>query len=236
MSKIICVSGDSYTQEYFQKPEDRWSNKIGATHNIAMGGAGNDRIFNATLKFLNEITPDVLIVGWSTTARASLYHKNGGRIIVAPHRCFNESTTEDHEDIQKFYYSNLHNDYVSFYNTLNYMVFLQDYCKAKNIKLRYFRSVMYEKLDYKSLKDVSYHAYYNDSTPEIARQGVEQHIKLLQETIRKLDKDIWIKEFWYSMHDHIVKEHNYVPPGTYGKALPVGAVAGWAEVVKRSIM
>ena len=116
------------------------------------------------------------------------------------------------------------------------MVFLQDYCKAKNIKLRYFRSVLYEKLDHKSLKDVSYNAYYNDSTPEIAKQGVEQHVKLLQEIIRKLDKDIWVKEFWCSMHDYMVKEHNYVHKGGYGYALPVEAVAGWAEVVKRSII
>ena len=59
MTKIICVSGDSFTHENQQKSEDRWSTHIGATYNIAMGGAGNERIFHSTLEFLNEITPDV---------------------------------------------------------------------------------------------------------------------------------------------------------------------------------
>ena len=128
MTKIVCVSGDSFTHEYLQKHENRWSTQIGATHNIAMGGAGNDRIFNSTIEFLNHTTPDVLIVGWSSTVRGSLSHTDGSRLIVAPHRCFNENTSEDREDIKDFYYKNLYNEYVNFKNALNYMLFLQEYC------------------------------------------------------------------------------------------------------------
>ena len=59
---------------------------------------------------------------------------------------------------------------------------------------------------------------------------------MLQEIIDKLDKNIWVKEFWCSMHDYMVEEHKYVHKGGYGYSLPVEAVAGWAEEVKRSIM
>lgn len=233
MTKIVCVSGDSFTHEYLQKPEDRWSTQIGATHNIAMGGAGNDRIFNSTIKFLNETTPDTLIIGWSSTARGSLYHREGSRIIVAPHRCFDEETGEDYENIKKFYYMNLHNDYVNFTNTLNYMIFIQDYCKSKNIKLRYFRSVMTQTLDKKSLLQTAESAYMNKNDPEIHKQGIQHNYENLIELIQKLDKEIWIKEFWYSMKDRITQKFPGQIKAGYGHALPVLAVKDWAELVKR---
>jgi hypothetical protein len=235
MPKIICVSGDSFTQEYLQKPEDRWSTHIGATHNIAMGGAGNDRIFNSTLKFLNKTTPDVLIVGWSSTARGSLYHTNGARVIVAPHRCFNEETGEDYDNMKKFYYSNLHNDYVNFTNVLNYMIFLQEYCKTKKIKLFYFRSIMNEKLDRESLMKVSESAFMNKSDPDMHKQGIIYNCNLLLKLIEKLDKNIWINEFWYSMREHIDKKFpNQIMPG-YTHALPKEAVKNWGELVKKHL-
>jgi hypothetical protein len=233
MTKTICVSGDSFTQEYLQKPEDRWSTHIGATHNIAMGGAGNDRIFNSTIKFLNETTPDTLIIGWSTTARGSLYHKNGNRVIVAPHRCFDESTGEDFDNIKKFYYSNLHNNFVNFVNVLNYMIFIQEYCKFKSIKLLYFRSVLLEQVDPQSLMEISQSAPMSRDNEEIIKQGIIHNSNKLTKLINKLDKDIWIKEFWYSMLEHI--DNNFpgqIKPGT-GHALPVEAVKHWGELVKK---
>ena len=233
MPKIICVSGDSFTQEYLQKPEDRWSTHIGATHNIAMGGAGNDRIFNSTLKFLNEITPDILIIGWGSTARGSLYHKSGSRVIVAPHRCFDEATGEDYDDIKKFYYSNLHNDFVNFTNVLNYMIFIQEYCKTKSIKLLYFRSILHEQIDSRSLMEISESAHMSRSDPEITKQGIKHNANELSKLIDKLDKDIWIKEFWYSMREHIGKKFPGQIKTGYTHALPIEAVKDWGELVKK---
>lgn len=233
MTKIICVSGDSFTQEYLQRPEDRWSTLIGATHNIAMGGAGNDRIFNSTIKFLNETTPDTLIIGWSSTARGSLYHREGNRIIIAPHRCFDESTGENYDDIKKFYYTNLHNDFINFTNVLNYMIFIQEYCKSTKIKLRYFRSIMDEKLDRESLIKISKSAPMSKNTPEIMEQGVKHNSNELVKLINKLDKDIWIKEFWYSMREHIDQKFPGQIKTGYTSALPVQAVKDWGELVKQ---
>lgn len=233
MTKIICVSGDSFTQEYLQKPKDRWSTHIGATHNIAMGGAGNDRIFNSTLKFLNETTPDILIIGWSSTARGSLYHNSGSRVIVAPHRCFDEQTGEDYDDIKKFYYSNLHNDFVNFVNVLNYMIFIQEYCKSKSIKLLYFRSVMTEQIDQQSLEKISESAFMSRDNPEITKQGIKHNSNELTKLINKLDKDIWIKEFWYSMKEHIDNNFPVQTKIGFAHALPVEAVKHWGQLVEK---
>jgi hypothetical protein len=233
MTKIVCVSGDSFSQEYLQKFEDRWSTHIGATHNIAMGGAGNDRIFTSTLEFLNQITPNILIIGWSSTSRGSLYHSDGSRLIVAPHRCFNENTAEDHEEIKNFYYKNLFNEYINFKNALNYMVFLQEYCKSKKIKLLYFRSVMSEKIDLKSLMKISESAYMNKDNPDIHKQGIKHNYNELIKLINKLDKNIWIKEFWYSMFEHIIQKFPGQMKTGYTHALPVEAVKDWGELVKK---
>ena len=235
MTKIICVSGDSFTQEYLQKSEDRWSTHIGATHNIAMGGAGNDRIFNSTLKFLNETTPDTLIIGWSSTARGSLYHNSGSRVVVAPHRCFDEQTGEDYDDIKKFYYSNLHNDFVNFVNVLNYMIFIQEYCKSKGIKLLYFRSVMTEQIDQQSLMKISESAFMSRDNPEITKQGVKHNSNELTKLINKLDKDIWIKEFWYSMKEHIDNNFPVQTKIGFGHALPIEAVKHWGQLVQKHL-
>ena len=233
MDKIICVSGDSFTQEYHQKPEHRWSTHIGASHNIAMGGAGNDRIFHSTMTYLNEITPNVLIVGWSSTARGSLFHTQGTRVIVAPHRCFDEETSADYPDIKDFYYKNLHNHFINFTNTLNYMIFLQEYCKNKKIKLLYFRSILDEELDDDSLKQIASTAFMSRANKDIERMGIESHVEKLKSLIAKLDKDIWIKQFWYRMYDHIVGKYpNSIKTG-YTHALPIEGVRDWGELIKK---
>jgi hypothetical protein len=67
--------------------------------------------------------------------------------------------------------------------------------------------------------------------PEITKQGIKHNSNKLTKLINKLDKDIWIKEFWYSMKEHI--DNNY--PGQMkgpAHALPINAVKDWGEIVK----
>lgn len=230
MQKIICASGDSFTQEYHQAPSDRWTNLIGVTDNIAMGGASNARIFHKTIEYLSTRTPDVLIIGWSSTARDMLHTSDGQNLIVAPHRCFSEDTGVDYDEIHKFYYKNLFNEFVVFEKTLNYMIHLQEFCKLKNIKLLYFRSVMAIELN--ELEKIAEKAYMIATDANIKAQGIKHNVKILQNLISKLDKNIWIGEFWLSMLNFIVSK-NYVMPIGFDKPLPKEAVKEWAVLVKK---
>lgn len=233
MSKIICVSGDSFTQEFHQKNEDKWSVKIGANDNIAMGGASNDRIFYSTIEYLNRKTPDILIIGWTVLSRGMLHRNNGSKVIITSHRAFDEQTAENLDEFKKFYYTNIQNDFVSFRNVLNYMIFLQEYCKNKKIKLLYFRSVLEVELTDASLTHVADSAFMDANDPTVKMQGVRYNCEQLKKLINQLDKNIWIKEFWYSMKDHMQKIYgDQFVPG-YDKSLPVAAVSDWADLVKR---
>jgi hypothetical protein len=233
MSKIICVSGDSFTHEFHQKNEDKWSVKIGANDNIAMGGASNDRIFYSTIEYLNKKTPDILIIGWTILSRGMLHRNNGSRVIITSHRAFDEQTAENLDEFKKFYYTNIQNDFVSFRNVLNYMIFLQEYCKNKKIKLLYFRSVLDVELTDASLMHIASSAFMNSNDLTIKTQGIRHNCEELKKLINQLNKNIWIKEFWYSMKDYMNKDYaDQFVPG-YDKSLPVAAVNDWANLVKQ---
>jgi hypothetical protein len=233
MSKIICVSGDSFTHEFHQKNEDKWSVKIGANDNIAMGGASNDRIFYSTIEYLNSKTPDILIIGWTVLSRGMLHRNNGSRVIITSHRAFDEQTAENLDEFKKFYYTNIQNDFVSFRNVLNYMIFLQEYCKNKKIKLLYFRSVLDVELTDASLMHIASSAFMDASDTNMKMQGIRHHCEELKSLIDQLDKNIWIKEFWYSMKDHMKKDYAEQFVLGYDKNLPVAAVNNWANLVKQ---
>jgi hypothetical protein len=233
MSKIICVSGDSFTHEFHQKNEDKWSVKIGANDNIAMGGASNDRIFYSTIEYLNSKTPDILIIGWTVLSRGMLHRNNGSRVIITSHRAFDEQTAENLDEFKKFYYTNIQNDFVSFRNVLNYMIFLQEYCKNKKIKLLYFRSVLDVELTDASLMHIASSAFIDASDTNMKMQGIRHHCEELKSLIDQLDKNIWIKEFWYSMKDHMKKDYAEQFVLGYDKNLPVAAVNNWANLVKQ---
>ena len=92
---------------------------------------------------------------------------------------------------------------------------------------------MTETLDKKSLLETSESAFMNKDNADIRQQGIQHNYRNLLQLIEKLDKDIWIKEFWYSMKDRIIEKF----PGQIKigdtHALPVPAVKDWAELVKK---
>lgn len=234
MAEIICVNGDSFTQEFYQKPEDKWTTHIGATHNLAMGGASNDRIFNTTIEYLNQQTPNTLIIGWTDPGRGALSYHDGSRLIITPIRCFNEETAQDHNDILEFYYKKIHNDFASFRKTLDQMLFIQDYCRTKGIKLLYFRSVMTNKIDEQSLTEVAKKAYMSRADANIERMGIKYNLNILKSLIDRLDRSIWVKEFWFSMRDYIWANFD---TSNYGHEtpLPAEAVKAWGEIVSKHL-
>ena len=94
---------------------------------------------------------------------------------------------------------------------------------------------MSEKLDRQSLMNVAKSAYMNRDRPDIEEQGIKHNYNELVKLIDKLDKTIWIKEFWYNMYAHIGKKFPGQIKIGYTHALPVEAVRDWGELVKKHL-
>ena len=201
MPQQIVTNGCSFTQELYLDKEDRWSTKIGAVENLALGGGSNERILHTTIDYLNTNNPDVLIIGWTDTDRFMLPNINGSRIVVTPVHTFDENLGNDCDEHSKFYYKYCHNEFVNFKNTLQYMIHTQEYCKAKQIKLLYFKSFS-RSLSDEYLTGLAKNAFMSRESADIERMGIQFNTKVLKDLIAKLDTSIWIKELWYSMEKH----------------------------------
>ena len=227
MAQHILTNGCSFTQELHLDPKDRWTTKIGATKNLALGGGSNERIFYTTIEYLNVHKPDVLVIGWTNPDRFMLPNSNGSRVVVTPVHTFDENGGGDCDEHSKFYYKYCHNEFVNFKNTLQYMIHLQEYCKARQIKLLYFKS-FFKIIDDTYLTGLARNAFMSHENKDIERMGIQTNTNDLKDLIAKLDTSIWIKELWYSMEGHCIDYpvHYLIHPG-----IEVSSV--WAELVKK---
>lgn len=201
MPKLIVANGCSFTEEYYLAKQDRWTTKCGVDVNLALGGGSNERILYTTLEYLNHSTPDVLIIGWSGTGRFMLPSADGSRIVITPNRTFDENHGSDRKEFAEFYYRNCNNEFTGIERTLNYMLHLQMVCELRNIKLLYFNGLLPDIND-GDLKRMASAAYMSREEEDIERMGIQHNLRKLKGLINKLDKDIWINKFWYSMKEH----------------------------------
>jgi len=201
MSKLIVSNGCSFTQEYYLNAEDRWTHKCGVNANLALGGGSNERILYTTLEYLNHTTPDILIIGWTGTQRFMLPSANGSRIVITPGHTFDENLGGDESKFSEFYYRNCHNEFTGLERTLNYMIHLQSVCELKGIKLLYFNAVLPD-LTEDSLISLSSKAFMSRPDKDMEHMGIQYNLNKLKVLIDRLDNNIWIHKFWYSMTEH----------------------------------
>ena len=223
----IVTNGCSFTEENYLNKEQRWTTKIGVKTNLAHGGSSNERIFYTTIEYLNAHKPDMLIIGWTNPDRFMLPNSDGSRIIITPVHTFDENSGKDCDAHSKFYYKHCHNEFVNFKNTLEYMIHLQEYCQAKDIKLRYFKSFS-TNINDEFLTTLSSRAFMSHENEDIERMGTQFNLNVLKELISKLDESIWIKKLWYSMEEHCkdFPSHDTSHPGVEGSN-------NWAEFIKK---
>lgn len=226
MPKKIVVNGCSYTQEYHLQEKYRWSNLMGCDINLAHGGGSNDRIFHTTIEYINQNSVDTLVIGWTDPNRAMCYSSKGSRIIITPGHTFDEQLGTNEYDIHKFYYKNLHNSFIAFQNTLNYMIHLQEHCRLKSIKLLYWNARL-PNLNEQLLFELSTQAFMSRIDKNTEIQGIKYNKTILEKLIAKLNKDIWIKEFWYGIDTHC-KDFPWRDDGHVGEE----GSAHWADLVK----
>ena len=201
MPQKIVTNGCSYTQELYLDKKDRWTTKIGAVDNLALGGGSNERIFYTTIEYLNHNKPDILIIGWTSMERFMLPGSNGSRLVITPLHSFDEQLGGDESAIAKHYYKHCHNQYSSLERTLNYIIHLQQVCELKHIKLLNFTSYL-DPITDDYLQEISKDAFMSRSDEDTKRMGIQHNYKRLKKLVDLIDKKLWIKEFWYSMARH----------------------------------
>jgi len=226
---MIAANGDSFTQEFYLDIKDRWTTKIGVEHNLALGGSSHERVLKTSIDFLNRNYPKIYIIGWPIYNRAMLPLSNGSVCRITRGFSIDENTTEKDESIDKFYYTQCYNEYYHFKNRLEYMIFLQNFCEAKKIKLLYFLS-MQENVDDKFLVKISENAFMNKSTNDTTEQGIKYNFNILKELVQNIDNKIWIEKPWYSMQEHT---KNF-PKEKDGHPAEEGS-RHWADLVKNYI-
>ena len=227
MTKSIVSNGCSFTQELYLNKPDRWTTKCGVTTNLALGGGSNERIFYTTIEQINLSRPDVIVIGWTQPERFMLPNANGSRVVITPIHSFDENTGEGKEAYSKFFYKYCANEFTSLERTLNYMLHLQQVCESMRIKLLYFNAWLPE-ITETSLRQIASSAYMSREDRNVERMGIEFNFKKLNDMIDRLDKDIWIKQFWYSMTEHCKD----FPREKDGHPAEAGS-AYWASLVKQ---
>jgi hypothetical protein len=226
MPNKIVVNGCSFSQELYLPIEDRWSTHIGCHTNLAHGGGSNDRIFNTTIEYLNSNDTDCMIIGWSEPSRTMLTTREGTNVIVNAGTGFDEATGQSREDMQKFYYLKMYNPYTNLVRTLNHMLHLQEHCKLKQIKLLYWNAMLPD-LGTKEIQEICSHAYMDIADRGHRESGVQSTVDNINNLLSKLDRSIWIKEFWHGIRKHC----GHLPkladghPGSEASKL-------WAELIK----
>lgn len=198
---MIIANGDSFTQEIYLDYKDRWTTNIGVDINLAMGGGSHERVLKTTIEALNHYDTKCLIVGWPTSERMMLPLSNGSIAKLSAHQSIDENTTENHQNIRDFYIKHCFNPYYHFKQRLEYMVFLQNYCLSKKIKILYFLSI-HETINETTLRDLSREAFMDRSNKDIEHAGINYNFKILNTLMSKIQDTVWIKQPWYSMDKH----------------------------------
>ena len=233
---MIIANGDSFVHEYHLQEHDRWSRKINVDINLAVGAGSNDRMFLTTIEALQQYQIDTLILGWTAWERSFFNKSNGSRYKLLGGDAIDEilgDQTND-KDVGKFYLTNVFNDFTQLKNTLVQMIHIQDFCKAKSIKLINFATIFDSRsLDDSNITRIAKTAFMSRSNKDIEAQGIKFHTGVLKTLISKLDSKCWINnEVFSSMYT--ILEHY---PRHSDTDLHVGVEGSnkWADIVSEHL-
>ena len=168
-----------------------------------------------------------LIIGWATPERRMMPLANGSIAILGATQSFDENTTENHQYLSNFYIKHCFNPYYHFKQRLEYMVFLQNYCFAKKIKIVYFLSTK-EEINDKILWELSEEAFMSRSSKDIELSGIKNNFGILKKLISQIRDEIWVLRPWYSMSEHCAPYEHL----ECGHPAEEGS-SSWADIIKK---
>ena len=244
MAKIV-VNGDSYVHERHFAPDESyvektWAYKLGAD-NIAHAGCSNERIFYSTIDYLNNNSPDTLIIGWTEYGRYMLPHTNGLNLHITPGTNLDPffddfiTTSHDCKEYGEFYYKKMYNPFTNFQRFINYHKHLEHYCASRNIKFLNFMTLN-PLPDKKELIEISKSAYMNKETTMLKQKGIEHNYNLLKNALSTFNKDVWVnKQIGLCMNDVTGHLPRWESKWERGIHPGLEASAYWLEVIKKNL-
>lgn len=148
--KKILFNGCSQTEvgnlDYLDNwQEHTWAHLLAKSlnctyKNVAITLSDNSRIFSTTLNEILLDPPDIVIIGWTAANRKQLPLANGDIARLGPECCITDNATIT-EELNKYWYSIHQNEWLSYIETLEYMVAIKYICIDYNCKLYYFNAV-----------------------------------------------------------------------------------------------
>jgi len=204
---LLLTNGCSFTEGYdLPVSSDSWpfvlAQLIGAeVKNLAVGGASNDRIYRATIEYLNiSPSPDLVVIGWTSFFRSELSHSEGIYLRLLPGDCITEPhrVEIDEEKMHRFWIEHLYNEYINYSRWLNYVLHLQDYFDSKKISYKFFSAFennlitdfLIDSPEALKLADKSWQ--WRDRSKYSACADIHNEYQELKSMIKKINLDRWI--------------------------------------------
>jgi hypothetical protein len=153
--------------------------------NLAITLSDNSRIFSTTLNEILLDLPDIVIIGWTAANRKQLPLANGDIARLGPECCITDNATFT-EELNKHWYSTHQNEWLSYIETLEYMVAIKSICMDYGCKLYYFNAVSTNNLD--NLIEHSFKV----KVKHLSRRSVQPDIDKAKRLVDSLNDVSWL--------------------------------------------
>jgi hypothetical protein len=144
--------------------------------NLAITLSDNSRIFSTTLNEILLDPPDIVIIGWTAANRKQLPLANGDIARLGPESCITDNATIT-EELNKHWYSVHQNEWLSYIETLEYMVAIKSICMDYNCKAYYFNAIRSNNLD--NLIEHSFNVKVKHLSPRRVRPDIDKAKRLV---------------------------------------------------------
>ena len=185
MQKILfngCSQTEVGNLDYLENWQDyTWphllAKSLNCTYkNLAVTLSDNSRIFSTTLNEILLDPPDIVIIGWTAANRKQLPLANGDIARLGPESCITDNATIT-EELNKHWYSVHQNEWLSYIETLEYMVAIKSICMDYNCKAYYFNAIRSNNLD--NLIEHSFNVKVKHLSPRRVRPDIDKAKRLV---------------------------------------------------------
>ena len=185
MQKILfngCSQTEVGNLDYLENWQDyTWphllAKSLNCTYkNLAITLSDNSRIFSTTLNEILLDPPDIVIIGWTAANRKQLPLANGDIARLGPESCITDNATIT-EELNKHWYSVHQNEWLSYIETLEYMVAIKSICMDYNCKAYYFNAIRSNNLD--NLIEHSFNVKVKHLSPRRVRPDIDKAKRLV---------------------------------------------------------